>query len=510
MNWPISARRLAPVSLLSAALLFAATGCEKANDLGVELPGTSAINTEYRDYPVTASTVLQDSTETLKANQFLVGRVRDNVLGTTTTRAFLNLKLSPLAGDTLPATFSTRNVRLDSMVLVMPFAQNSIYGSAAASLRVNAYQLAAPLDERAVYNGSSAAPALGPSLGTDLVGRLNGTQKTRQRTNTASLTDTTTVVVNVPDYRVRLKLHGGSRTLPLATTVFNTLTNASFNQAALDNVWKGLALEPAADFNSAVVGFGSSQDFYSRVIFYYHYDNKKNTGTLKGTYNILFGAGTTPGAPRYFTTIATELPTAQPFSRLSDSRQSVPAAEADGNVYMQAGSGFVTKLVIPGLDELKTLANPQASGGAALAINRAELIVPVKPFTNLLFPAPKTAYLQEANANNQVLNRLVGITKVERIVLGNGVDPQGAGAPTADAYYGAAAAATLYPLSDTNRYYSMVLTSYVQAYAYDKIGGAPAALFLTPTLRVTPNLSLERAVLDGNNIKLRVYYSKLR
>lgn len=510
MNWPISARRLAPVSFLSAALLLAATGCEKANDLGVELPGTSAINTEYRDFPVVASTVLQDSAETLKASQYLVGRVRDNVLGTTTTKAFLNLRLNPLAGDTLPATFSTRNVKLDSLVLLMPFAQSSIYGSAATPLKVDAYQLASQLDERAVYNAASPVPALGPSMGTGLVARLNGTRKLRQRTNSNSTTDTTTTVVNVPDYTLRLKLHGGTRTLPLATTVFNTLTNASFDQAALDNVWKGIALEPSADHTTSVVGFGSSQNSFSRAIFYYHYDNKRNTGTLRGTYSVRFGAGTTTDAPRYFTKISTELPSAQPFTRLNDSRQSVPAADADGNVYMQAGTGFVTKLEIPGLNELRTLANPQSSGGAALAINRAELIVPVKPFSNLLFAAPSKAYLLEANANNQVMYRLVGITKVERLVLSSGAEQQGVGAPSADAYYGAAAEAVLYPLSDTNRYYSMVLTGYVQAYAYDKLGGTPAALLLTPTLRTTPSLSLERAVLDGNNIKLRVYYSKLR
>ncbi len=75
-------------------------------------------------------------------------------------------------------------------------------------------------------------------------------------------------------------------------------------------------------------------------------------------------------------------------------------------------------------------------------------------------------------------------------------------------YYQNAAPATLYSLSDVNRSYSMVLTSYVQAYVYGKLSGtAPAAFVFSPMLRNSGALGLDRAVLDGKNIKLRVYYS---
>ena len=498
MNWPISACRLSSVSLLSATLLFTAVGCEDANDLGVELPGTAAANTEYRDFPVAASTVLRDSFETQKATRILVGRVRDNVLGTTTANAFLNLKIaqSVVAADTLPSAVSKLtgvdpNPQLDSLVVEAAF--DAVYGSATTPLRVNVYQLAQPLDDRQTYNSTSSV-ALGSELGLNVSARLNATAKRRERTNSSSSTDTTTIVVTVPNNTVRLKLHGGGRNLPLATDVFSLLKGTSFTQAGLTAVWKGMALQPAADFNTAVVGLLPSSA--ARAVFYYHYTNKKNTGTLKGRYSIAFGLGSfqsRENAPRYFTQILNELPTGSPLNRLagpSGAAQSVAAAETDGKVYMQGGNGFGAKLEIPGLNELKQLAN-------------------------LLFPQVTSAYLYEVNTANQSLQRTLLNNRVERLILREGVNPTGAGLSSivddqyGTGYYQNAASATLNdPL---NTFYTMSITSYVQAYVYDKLGGpTPAAFVLSPFLRNSYGLDLNRAVLDGNNIKLRVYYSKLR
>jgi hypothetical protein len=524
MNWPISACRLASVSLLSATLLFTAAGCEDANDLGVELPGTANADTQYRDFPVTASTVLRDSTETQKANRFLVGRVRENVLGSTAATAFLNLKLRPLALDSLPtevkraATVVAPNAILDSLVLEMPF--DEVYGSAAAPLRVNVYQLAQPLDDRTTYNSSSSV-ALGPEIARGLSARLNGTRKDSVGTKP------TRTQVTVPDRTVRLKLHGGGQTSTLATAVFDRLKAAGFNQAALDGLWKGIALQPVADFNTAVVGLQAAVP--TRAVFYYRYTNKKNTGQLSGRYSIPFSKGSwTPptlnDAPRYFTQITNELPANSVLSRLSGpngATQAVSAAETNGLVYMQAGNGFGAKLEIPDLKTLRDLAAPQTNGSPAIAINRAELLIPVRPFANLLFTLPAESYLYEVNANNQSLYRPLLNTRVERLVLRDGIPQTGAGLTSITdqtdgngnrfGYYQNAATGTLYTLSDANQNYSLIMTGYVQAYVYDKLEGVlPTAFILSPSLRNGYGLGLERAVLDANNIKLRVYYSQLR
>lgn len=532
MNWPTSACRLASVSLLSATLLFTAASCEDANDLGVELPGTANADTQYRDFAVTASTVLRDSTETQKANRFLVGRVRENVLGSTAATAFLNLKLRPFPTDTLPTAVTTLtgvnpNPVLDSLVLEMPFDQ--VYGSAATPLRVNVYQLGQPLDEQTVYNSTSSVP-FGTEIALGLTARLNGTRKDSVGTKPNR------TQVTVPDRTVRLKLHGSGRVSPLATAVFTSLNTTGFSQASLDAIWKGIALEPAADFNTAVVGLvsnlpreilGDTPSSATRAVFYYHYTNKKNTGLLNGRYSIPFGKGSfgsINNAPRFFTRITNELPTNTPLTRLggpNGATQAVAAEETNGLVYIQAGNGFGAKLVIPGLEELKSLAAPQANGSPAIAINRAELLVPVRPYANLLFPVPSGnssgVYLYEVNSNNQSLYRPLLSTRVERIVLRDGVPQTGEGlASIADdanslGYYQNAARGPLYTLSDANQNFSMIITGYVQAYVYGKLGGvSPAAYILSPSLRNSYDLGLERAVLDASNIKLRVYYSQLR
>jgi hypothetical protein len=520
MNWPISARRLVSAPLLSATLLLAATSCEKASDLGVELPGTSTTSTDYRDFPVTASTVLQDSLETLKATTYLVGRVQDNVLGTTAANAYFNLKLSPPTGDTLPSAVAgtTPMPQLDSLVLVMPF--ESVYGSAAAPFRANVYPLVGSLDEQALYNSSSSvAVDLANPLGTGVSARLNGSRVIRQRNDASDgSTDTTTFKVRLPDKTVRLKLNTSANTL--ASTIFSRLSDraTTFTQVQLDALLKGLSVQPTADFTSAVVGFPTTTAV-TRAVFYYHYTNKKGTGTLKGSYSIPFGSqsafNTKTNAPRYFTEIKTA-PTG-PFTRLQGadgSSQSVASDLSNDVVYTQAGSGFVTKLEIPGLKELKDLAQPQEGAGSAIAINRAELLVPIQPYTNLLFATPAEVYLYEANARNQPLRRVVQNTRVERLVLSDAVNqlnPILSGITGEGGYYRQAAKATPLVISDVNRSYGMLMTGYVQAYVYDRLSGpVPDAFLFSPALPSVGTLGLNRAVLDGKNIKLRVYYSRLR
>lgn len=519
MNWPTSARRLASASVFSSALLLGATSCEEASDLGVELPGTTATSTEYRDFPVTASTVLQDSISTLKANSYLIGRVRDNALGTTTAKGYFNLKISPSATDTLPASVAgtNPNAQLDSVVLVMPFA--TIYGSAASPLRVDVYPLATRLDDQTIYNSASTAAAdVAGVLGAGVSARLNGTRTLRQRNDPTSSTDTSTFKLSEPNRTVRLKLNASNG---LLTNVFGLLKTTTFNQSQLDAAWKGLVIQPTTNFNSAVVNFAVGS--VSSAVFYYHYNKKVGTGTLKGTYSIPFGTltaayGTKANAPRYFTGIVTE--PAAPFNQLqgaSNSARSIPSSATGDVAYMQAGTGFVTKLEIPGLADLKQQAQPQAAGGSpSIAINRAELQIPVQASSNLLFAVPGNGYLYEVNASNEPLRRVFLNSSVERIVLRDGVSQLGVGLTSIEnnqgaGYYENAATGTRLALSDVNQYYGLLMTGYTQAYVYDKLSGAaPAAFLFSPTLRNSGALGLERAVLDGKNIRLRVYYSKLR
>ncbi|RYU78717.1 DUF4270 family protein [Hymenobacter persicinus] len=499
MNWlASSAFRVASVSLFSTALLFATAGCEDPNELGVELPGTTPINTEYRDFPVTASTVRQSPVETLNSTRFLVGRVQDTKVGTTTAKAFLNLQV--LTAATLPSQFT--DPILDSVVVVAGFDQ--VYGSSASPVSFDVYALTSPLSERATYNSASNVP-LGSLIGAGRKSSLTRTKveqqsnglKTKILVNGVSVDSTT--AVTVPDRTARLTLYrkaaGSLSEVPsaLMQSIFTALKdkNTSFTQTTLNNLWKGMAIVPSDNFTGAVVGFNRTLE--SRVLFYYHINGADVTPE---PYQIFFGNSTGANAARVFTQLQTAF--VAPFDQLTDPTKSVAPSAPDQVAYMQEGLGLGTKLVIPGLADL--LANSQG-----LAINRAELIVPLKPFTNVVFPAPKQAVVYELGADNKILQRTVNISPVERLVQADGANQQGAGTN---------ATAAFYDISPTNKYYSISMTSYLQSYVYDLLGGErPAALMFYPVVRYSTtslDLSLNRAALDAQNIKLRVYFSKLR
>ena len=493
MNWPASAFRLTATLCFSAAFLLT-TSCDDPNDIRVVPPDTASLTTDYSEFKAPVATILQDSLETLKADNFLVGRISDAALGTTSARSFLNLQVN-MPADSLPAKFS--GTVLDSTVMIMSFDQ--VYGSATQAVRFDVSALQQKLDDRSSYNANTSVP-VGQVIGANLAGSLNRTRRQRQRIASTVTTDTATAVVTVQDRRVRLALSRPGQTTAFLGGIFSGLQSDTFTQAQLDALWKGVAITPANGFSGTVVGFNRSNDL--RVVFYYH----DATSPRKWrSYSVYFGSpprgaseaatSINLNAPRYFTQITSDLSAAGPFARLTNGQAAVTSSEVGGITYVQEGVGFGTRLDIPaGLKALKDRKD--------IAINRAELIIPVKPFANALFPLPRRLYLYEANANNQVLKSLTNNFRTDRVILGDSIGGQGQRVE---------AQARLYDLGNNNNYYSVLITNYVQNYIYTQTDATrPATLILSPTLRTLPTLTLNRAVLDADNITLRVYYSKLR
>ena len=502
MNWLTS--RCAPLMALTALAL---TSCDKGTDLNVDLPDTTAISTEYRDLDVEAGTVRLAPVQTLKNDHFLVGRLIDNVAGTTETWSYLNVVTGPgVNGGGSTDSLPSKLIRplLDSVVLVLGFDQ--VYGSATAPLAFDVYKLLAPLDERQVYNSGTAMP-LGTALGQNLTSRLD---RTRQVVTTAATTTTPAVIATVPDQTVRLLLQrrafaavppSGTKPgqaaiaaipLPFATDLFTQLSQPNFGQAQLDAALQGLAVVPSASHNGSIVSFGRNYD--SRMTVYFHADATR-PDTLRRTYSLYFGpvfsSHNLPAArdPRYYTQIISTLPPA--LAALSATSGFVPAAALSGTSYVQEGTGLGTRVKFLGLDGL--LNTP------GLIVNRAELRVPIKPFTNALFPNPSQLYAVEVDGNNDVLSRTTNFTVADRVVQADGRNQLGTGAPAVGA---------LTDVTTSLAYYSLPITNYLQAYINDKLESRPAALVLVPSIRASNNLFLNRAALNASGIKLRVYYSK--
>ncbi len=498
MNWLTS--RCAPLAALAALAL---ASCDKGTDLNVDLPDTTAINTEYKDLSVDVATVRLAPVQTLKADHFLVGRLADNVAGNTEARAYFNVIASSSllsTADSLPATLP-RPV-LDSVVLVMGF--DRVYGSATTPAKFDVFKLQDPLDERQVYDAGTATP-VGDALGQNLTSRLDRTQ---QQIVTPAVAATTTtpavpaVTTTVPDQSVRLLLQRRAFPatpgrpaipavpLPFATDLFARLSAPSFGQSQLDAALKGLAIAPSAGHNSSIVGFARFNK--SRLAVYYH-----SADTLRRVYSIYFGPvysgnnGTPSSDPRYYTQITNALPSA--LAVLADRPGAVRPDALNGSSYAQEGIGLGTRVTFTGLADL--IKTAQAGN---LTVNRAELRVPVRPFTNVLFPNPNLLYAVEVDGGNNVLQRIVNFTSTDRVVQADGSDQQGTFNPA----FGVLDATTSQP------YYSIPITNYLQAYLNDKLGGNPTSLVLVPNIRSSATLTLNRAALDAANIRLRVYYSK--
>ncbi|UOQ75444.1 DUF4270 domain-containing protein [Hymenobacter sp. 5516J-16] len=519
MNWPASASRLASVSLFAVSLLGLTTSCEEANDLGLELPGTSPISSQFLDLPIATYTVRQQPVETVNSNQVLVGRLRDTKVGTTTAQAYLNLQynsyLSP--ADSLPSKFT--GVKLDSVVLSIGF--DKVYGTTSQPLRFDLGALNQPLDDRTVYNSASAAPASSVLL-TNLSAPLNRAIQVKQRTVASSTTDTTTrlITTTVIDRVLRVRLLKYAATTALANSVFTALQSASFNQEKLDAVWKGIALTPSAGFADNIVAFNRS--YNSRVVFYFSGTNASGYKSKFHSYSVVAGPLPTDArttGPKYFTQLTTDF-SGTALASLSSAGQQINSTATDGYTYLQDGTGLATRLEFQGLE---TLLNNKEQ-----AVNRAELLLPIKQNTNGLFPYlgnranenagnnprdrsdPRINSIQlyEVDASNQPLTRIVGATSYERLVQEELSSQNGQSMVTS---VGNPAAARLYPSYDMLEYYSIPLTEYLQAYLQNRLDGErPSALLLSPILRDNPNLTLNRAQLDTKGIKLRVYYSKLR
>ena len=515
MNW-LTSRYVPVVAFVALAL----SGCDTGTALNVDLPDTTAVNTQYQDLPLSVATVRLAPVQTLKTDHFLVGRLNDNIAGETVANAYLNVldakavvNIGASVTDTLPSTISTTAspAILDSAVMVMGFDQ--VYGSATTPARFDVFPLATPLDDRQVYNSGMSQPVAATPLGLNLTSRLDRTQRVVVTaavpavTNAAGAVTTAAipaVMGTAADPTVRLVLqrravpaNGSQPAIPevnpsLFGSLFTKLSQPGFTQATLNGELTGLAIKPSAGYTGGIVAF--SRGYRQRIIFYYHTD-----AATRRTYSVYFGPVysslnlSSSRDPRYYTEITNNALPAN-LAALSSRAGTVDPVVLNGSSFVQEGTGLGTRVSFTGLSDLIAAAT---AGG--LTINRAELRVPIKPYSNALFNSPSLLYAVEVDGRNNVLQRIVNYIPTDRVVQADGSNPTGT-----NSY----AVGGLVDATTTQAYYTLPITSYLQAYLYDTLGGNPAALVLVPNVQNSSTLALNRAVLDAANIKLRIYYSK--
>lgn len=502
MNWLTS--RGAPLVALAALAL---AGCDEGTGLNVDLPNTTVISTKYTDLEVDAATVSIVPVQTLKTDHYLVGRMADNIAGNIESSAFVNV-ITGSSKDSLPSRTTMQRPVLDSVAVVIGF--DKVYGTTAVPARFDVHNLAAPLDERQAYDSRSPV-VLGAPLGRNVSSRLDRTVQVRTEAMGATPAFTTTL----PDQTVRLVLHravasgapyGPAPALPspFSDNFFQVLrTNSNFTQVQLDALLKGLAITPADGYTGSIVSF--TRTINARLAFFFHDDAiPLPTPPLRRkwhSYSVFFGpvfstaGGASPRDPRYFTALGNTF-TGTVLSPLTDRTQAVSSASLNGTSYLQEGVGLGTRITLAGRVTLESITG--STNATGVTINRAELRIPLKPFSNLVFSNPSQVFAVEVDANNQLLQRTVNFLPTDRAAQSDGANPLGTTSP---------AFANLQDATSTQPYYSLLLTSYLQAYLSNKLDGNPNSLVIVPNIRTSTGLSLNRAAVDASRIRLRVYYS---
>ena len=496
MSWPAK-----PLALFAGLALVVGSlaGCSKGDATNVDLPNVAAIGTTYADLPVTVSTVRLDTIYTLKSQHYLAGRLTDALTGTTEAQAVLGLQVG--VNDSLPGNF-TSVPEPDSVVVYAGF--DAVYGSTAQPAQLDVLTLAPgkSLDERTVYN-SNSKPDIGTTIGTNYTVPLTNTTTVKQVVS--GTTDSTTVQVlnRVVRIVVQRRQALANPAFPAvasdyANTLFRQLSqNPTLTQDQLNTIIPGLVLAPSAGYNAAVLSFSRVVNGALLVYFHPASSNKRRSYVMRFGPAISGSGPASANDPRYYTYLSTDFSTSSGLGALANSRTRLPIAATGGTTYVQEGTGLGIAI------DFKSSIGLLTKQG--IAINRAELILPVQPYSNAVLSNPVNLYALEVNDNNVPLKRVNGLTTQSRMVQADGF---------AQTTRGNEAVGRQVNTSSTKLYYDMLITSYLQAYLSDSVaatlGGVPDALVITPALSTNSNLTLNRAAIDGYNVRLRVYYSQLR
>jgi len=326
-------------AICALTLLFFGS-CKKPTDLQADglLPEEDVLSAYQTDTASIISYIVREDTlSTDELSACLLGSYTDETFGRTLASFATQFALSG-ANPSFPETFE-----VDSVIFSVAYTGYS-YGSLGEGY-LSVKELSADLPKTGSFNSSYNAPVLNENLLADASQTFQFKPKTYLSGTVDSL---------APQLRIPLKTSLGSRLLqPTEATALESDEN-------FQSYFKGLKVE-AGSYPNGIVALDLT-NINSKITVYYRFDN----GGLADT--TFYEFPVTSDCGRY--------------SRLQHFYQYATQAELQGLVsadtlsnqaamYLQAGAGIKTKLVIP------NLLNLQTSEGSI--VNKAELIVPYEP-----------------------------------------------------------------------------------------------------------------------------------
>ena len=325
---------------LFALTLLIFGSCKKPTDLQADglLPEEDVLYANQTDTSSVVSFIVREDTlSTDELSACLLGSYTDETFGRTLASFATQFALSG-ANPSFPETFE-----VDSVIFSVAYTGYS-YGSLGEGY-LSVKELSAPLPKTAGFNSSYNAPVLNENL----LANASQTFQFKPKTYLFGTEDSL-----APQLRIPLKLSLGNRLLqPTDTTALASDEN-------FQTYFKGLKVE-AGSFPMGAVALDLT-NINSKITVYYRFDNGGLADTTFYEFPVTSDCGRYSRL-QHFYQYATEASLQGLVS--SDTLQN------QAMMYLQAGAGIKTKLVLPNLLDL------QMSEGRI--VNKAELILPFEP-----------------------------------------------------------------------------------------------------------------------------------
>ncbi len=460
-----------PLKISIFFLFFVVTSCEDpTTQIGSEiLKPTDLISTNFTDtLTISASTILLDSIISSSTDKILVGNYNDPVFGKFKAKGFFQIaNVDSIKADA--------NSVLDSITLFLGYKY--ILGDTLVPQSFTVHRVL----EKIGQNTGNLTKRLLESLDSKNTYYINDQLKydpvplastglfkprpiVKKREVGAVLDSMNTLIVNLsPTFGQELLSLSGKP--------------AGAGLVSFKEYFKGMVLVPGENENSSILGFEPNNTPSavrlkpSYIGLFYH--TKGKVDTLRKFFFVSFTSN--EAYNNRFNNISFDR-SGTILSKLTKPNDMLEPQNSTKEVYVQASSGIATKIEFPSLKNLIK--------DGDVAINKVEL---------LLKPVNLQTGITPTFALNLILPNKTNNKRPSRTATGElSALPSEVGATAQTAIYNA-----------TKQEYLFNITSYIQQVLLGNIEND--GLFIA----AGPDYRLNRLILNKNNIKLKVYYSKL-
>lgn len=410
--------------MIGIATLIGFSACKKPTDLQADglLPEEDVLYANQSDTAsITSFIVREDTLSTDELSACLLGSYSDETFGRTLASFATQFALSG-ANPTFP-----ENLEIDSVIFSVAYTGYS-YGSLGEGY-LSVKELNSDLPKSAGFNSSYNAS----TFNENLLAEPSQMFQFKPKTYLFGIEDSL-----APQLRIPLKTNLGER------LVHPTDTTALESDENFQSYFKGLKVE-AGSYPMGVVALDLT-NINSKITVYYRFDNGGLADTTFYEFPVTSDCGRYSRLQHFY-----QFASQPELQNLANT----DTLSSQNLLYLQAGAGIKTKLVLPNLLDLQT--------NEGRIVNRAELIIPYEPDARYAPSSQIFIFYQ----NNE--GTLVALPDQFSGTIGGGVE-------------------------EVNKRYRLNITQYVQKVIAGEMQNAP--LFIVSG---AAGVSVNRTVLHGPN-----------